>query len=418
MCRAAAHPALPVSKQSIAALFTNTQSGISEKSTVTIRIGISVVTHQGQNIWQNGLGQNVVFLAEALQRLPFVESVSLIDVGDQNALPPQVNASAKGMRIMRIHDATDQVDVIFEMGGALDTQWLDLMRARGKKVVYYCCGQPYVGLVESPVFDKPVHVMRPDRYDEIWLMSKDRLSIPMMRTLHRCDVHLVPFIWHPQFLEQRIAEISEHGFHYGYQPRPDGALGDASQRQGFRVSIFEPNISVVKTSSIPMLACEEAYRTDPSSVSHMHVLNTLHMKDHPTLVQMANSLNIVKDSKATFHGRNDIAGFMSQFSDAVVSHQWGNDQNYLYLDVLYGGYPLVHNSPWLEAGYYYPGFDSQEGGRQLLRAAREHDASLADYRARAQRVIDSVNPFNQANLDSFADRLLNLFQGSEAKLGV
>ncbi len=385
---------------------------------MTIRIGISVVTHQGQNIWQNGLGQNVVFLAEALQRLPFVESVSLIDVGDQNALPPQVNASAKGMRIMRIHDATDQVDVIFEMGGALDTQWLDLMRARGKKVVYYCCGQPYVGLVESPVFDKPVHVMRPDRYDEIWLMSKDRLSIPMMRTLHRCDVHLVPFIWHPQFLEQRIAEISEHGFHYGYQPRPDGALGDASQRQGFRVSIFEPNISVVKTSSIPMLACEEAYRTDPSSVSHMHVLNTLHMKDHPTLVQMANSLNIVKDSKATFHGRNDIAGFMSQFSDAVVSHQWGNDQNYLYLDVLYGGYPLVHNSPWLEAGYYYPGFDSQEGGRQLLRAAREHDASLADYRARAQRVIDSVNPFNQANLDSFADRLLNLFQGSEAKLGV
>ena len=28
-----------------------------------------------------------------------------------------------------------QVDVIFEMGGALDPQWLDLMRARGKKVV-------------------------------------------------------------------------------------------------------------------------------------------------------------------------------------------------------------------------------------------------------------------------------------------
>lgn len=264
---------------------------------MTIRIGISVVTHQGQNIWQNGLGQNVVFLGEALQRLPFVESVSLIDVGDQNMLPPQVDASAKGMRIMRTHDATDHVDVIFEMGGALDTQWLDLMRARGKKVVYYCCGQPYVGLVESPVFDKPVHVMRPDRYDEIWLMAKDRLSIPMMRTLHRCAVHLVPFIWHPQFLEQRIAEVSEHGLHYGYQPRAEGSLNAHAQRQGFRVSIFEPNISVVKTSSIPMLACEEAYRSDPSSVSHMHVLNTLHMKDHPTLVQMANSLNIVKTAR-------------------------------------------------------------------------------------------------------------------------
>jgi hypothetical protein len=382
-----------------------------------IRIGISVVTHQGQNIWQNGLGQNVIFLAEALQKLPFVENISLIDVGDQNALPPQVDTESKGLRIMRTPDATDAVDVIFEMGGALDTQWVDLMRARGKKVVFYCCGQPYVGLIESQVFDKQTHSMRPDRYDEIWLMSKDRLSVPMMRTLHRCDVHLIPFIWHPQFLEKRIAEVSEHGFHYGYVPRKDPEMRPEAPVQGFRVAMFEPNISVVKTSSIPMLIVEEAYRADRSSVSHMHALNTLHMKDHPTLLHMANSLDIVKDSKATFHGRNDIAGFMSQHADAVVSHQWGNDQNYVYLDALYGGYPLIHNSPWLrDAGYYYPGFDAQEGGRQLLRAAREHDGSLREYRANAQRVIDAVNPFNQANLDAFADRLLHLCNREEAKV--
>ncbi|KIG05781.1 Protein of unknown function DUF2827 [Burkholderia sp. MR1] len=386
---------------------------------MTIRIGISIVTHEGQNIWQNGLGQNVIFFAEALQKLPFVESISLIDVGDQHVLPPQVDTNAKGLRIMRTEDAADAVDVVFEMGGALDTQWLDLMRARGKKVVYYCCGQPYVGLIEAPVFEKPVHVMRPDRYDEIWLMPKDRLSVPLMRSLHRCDVHLIPFIWHPQFLEQRIAEVNEHGLQYGYQPRSDASMAPEQKPQGFRVAIFEPNISVVKTSSIPMLICEEAYRADQSSVSAMHALNTLHMKDHPTLNHLANSLDIVKAGKAIFHARNDIAGFMAQFSDAVVSHQWGNDQNYLYLDVLYGGYPLIHNSPWMrDAGYYYPGFDAQEGGRQLLLAAREHDSSLADYRARAQRVIDAVNPFNQANLDAFADRLLNLYKHNEAKLRV
>jgi hypothetical protein len=368
---------------------------------VNLRVGISVVTHEGQNIWQNGLGQNVIFLAEALQKLPFVQHVNLIDVGDQQTMPPQVDTSAKALRIMRMQDATDEIDVVIEMAGLLDTQWLDLMRARGRKVVYYCCGQPYAGLIEAPVFERTVHAARPDRYDEIWLMSKDRLSVPMMRTLHRCDVHLVPFIWHPQFLERRIEEVVAHGLRFGYEPR---ATGD-----GFRVAIFEPNISVVKTSSIPMLVCEEAYRQDASSVAALHVLNTLHLKDHRTMLHFANALDIVKHGKATFHGRNDIAGFMAKFADAVVSHQWGNDQNYLYLDALYGGYPLIHNSPWLrDAGYYYPGFDAQEGGRQLLRASREHDASLDDYRARARRVIDSVNPFSQANLSSFADRLLHL----------
>ncbi|MCZ8254234.1 MAG: DUF2827 family protein, partial [Polaromonas sp.] len=56
-----------------------------------MRIGISVLTHAGQNIWENGLGQNVIFLAQAFQRLPFVESVVLLNGGDQQTMPPQVN---------------------------------------------------------------------------------------------------------------------------------------------------------------------------------------------------------------------------------------------------------------------------------------------------------------------------------------
>jgi hypothetical protein len=110
---------------------------------------------------------------------------------------------------------------------------------------------------------------------------------------------------------------------------------------------------------------------------------------------------------------------MSQHADAVVSHQWQNDQNYMYLDALYGGYPLVHNSSWMrEAGYYYPGFDAQEGARQLLLAAQKHDATLADYRARSQRLFDAVNPFSQANLDAYADRLLHLCRDTALGLQV
>ncbi|CAB3798178.1 hypothetical protein LMG28614_04704 [Paraburkholderia ultramafica] len=371
-----------------------------------MRIGISVLSHEGQNIWQNGLGQNVVFLAQLFQRLPFVRSVLLIDVGSENALPREVDFISGGLRIVTQQQAGDEVDVIFEMSGALDNKWLDLMRARGRKVVYYCCGQPYVGLVEPSVFDKPVHSSRPDRCDEIWLFSKDRLSIPMMRTLHRCAVHEVPFIWHPGFIEARIADVESHGVRYGYEV-------NRTADKGLRVAVFEPNISVVKSSSIPMLICDEAYREDRSSVSAMTLLNTLHMKDHPTLLYLANSLDLVREHRACFVGRHDIVGFMGQSADAVVAHQWGNDQNYSYLDALYGDYPLIHNSPWLaDAGYYYPGFDIQAGAQQLLRAARDHDAQLDAYRERSRAVFDAVNPFSQKNLDIYAERLIALMGGS------
>jgi hypothetical protein len=368
-----------------------------------MRIGISVMTHAGQNIWENGLGQNVVFLAELLQHLPFVQSVFLIDVGDQGVMPSQVDLAERNLRLMKTHEAIDEVDVVVEMGGVLDVEWLDLIRARGKKVVFYCCGQPYVALAEPAIFTKPTHSSRPDHCDEVWLLPKDAAFAPMMRVLHRCDVHEVPFIWHPQFVQQRMREVESAGPRYGYAVREPAA---DSVRGGLRVAIFEPNISVVKTSSIPMLVCDEAYRADAGTVDMMHVLNTLHLKDHATMLHFANSLDLVRQHKAAFHGRHDTVGFMAEHADAIVAHQWQNEQNYSYLDALYGDYPLIHNSPWLSgAGYYYHGCDAREGAAQLRHAVASHASGLDAYRARSQQVFAALDPLSQHNLDAYADRL-------------
>ena len=84
-----------------------------------------------------------------------------------------------------------------------------------------------------------------------------------------------------------------------------------------------------------------------------------------------------------------------------------NGQNYLYYDVLYGGYPLIHNSTLIgDAGYYYPDFDSAAGGRALLEAWLHHDERLDDYRAKAGRLPQSVSIDNPANLDAFVSRLV------------
>lgn len=379
-----------------------------------MRIGISVISHAGQNIWENGLGQNVVFLAQLFQQLPFVKAVVLIDVGDQGQMPAQVDVQKQGLQLLNQAAATDAVDVIVEMAGALDPRWLDLQRARGKKVVYYCAGQPFAGVVESSVFDQPSHFPHAERCDEVWVIPEYAMFGAFQRTLHRCPVHVVPYLWQAQFLVQRQQEIMAHGLQFGWQARKGAQEGG---RSGLRVAIFEPNVSVAKTSLISMLACDEAYRAHPESLQMMHVLNTMHRKDHPTLLYLANSLNLVREHKACFHGRNDIVGFMAQHADAVVSHQWTNDQNYSYLDALYGDYPLVHNSPWLHsfgAGYYYPGFEAAEGGRQLLTAWREHDERLPDQRRAAQSVFAAVDPLASSNLQAYAELLRALCRDAPA----
>ncbi|MBS0343157.1 MAG: DUF2827 domain-containing protein [Proteobacteria bacterium] len=367
-----------------------------------MRVGISVITHAGQNIWENGMGQNVLFLAQLLQRVQFVERVVLLEVGDQGRLPPQVDTAALGLQLLRPEQATDAIDVAIEMAGALPAEWLAYFRACGGKAAYLCVGQPHAGLAEPILFTDRSSAMRYERCDQVWVLPKDVPFAPMLRTLHRCPVLAAPYLWSPYFLARRIEEVERAACCFGYQ---------RGRAAAWRVAIFEPNISVVKSCVAPMLICDLAYRGQPGRIASMQVLNTLHMKNHPTMLYLANSLDLVREHKAVFHGRNDFAGFMAQHADAVVAHQWHNEQNYAYLDALYGDFPLIHNSPWLKnAGYYYPDFDVHAGARQLLHALDVHDQQIDSYRARSRRVIDSVSPQAQSNVDAYARLLLQLVE--------
>lgn len=380
-----------------------------------MRIGISVLTRASQNVWENGAGQNVFFLAQALQKIPFVKEVLLLNTGDQSEMPQSVNLEELKLQLLRPEDAADRVDVIIELTGALDPAWLALQRARGKKVVFYCVGHPFGSVVEAAVFDRPGGFFKPDRCDEVWMIPEYSPFVPFQRVIHRCPVRVAPYLWNPHFLKLRIADVQQHGHSFGWQaPQKNGAQQAAP---GLRVAMFEPNLSVVKTSSISMLACDEAYRANPSSIAMMHVLNSMHMKDHPSMLYMANSLDLVKQHKACFHGRHDVVGFMAQNANAVISHQWTNDQNYSYMDALYGDYPLIHNSDWLHsfgAGYYYPGFEAAQGGRQLLDAWLNHDEKLPDQQRATRQLFADLEPTAEANVREYAELLMQLCHDAPA----
>ncbi|WP_080422657.1 DUF2827 family protein [Burkholderia ubonensis] len=378
-----------------------------------MRIGISVLTHAGQSVWENGLGQNILFLTQLLRELPFVTDILILNCGDQATLPAEAERILPGVKLVRPVDATELVDVVIEMGGALDADWLDYLRARGKKVVFLCCGQPYVGLVEPSIFKKNGSFPRAERCDEIWVLPKDRLFIPLMRTLHRCPVSEVPFLWDPILIERRAADVEKAGFRFGYEP----GKGRQTPR-ALRLGIFEPNISVVKCCVIPMLSCDAAFQSKPETVKSLHVLNSVHMKEHPTFSFLLTSLELHKNDMIHLDHRHDFVGYVSQNIDAVVTHQWQNGQNYLHLDALYGGYPLIHNAPWLaDVGYYYANSNVSEASRQIVKAASRHDTDHEAYVRSARSFLARLRPDAVDNCSRYARRLLALTSGQARRRG-
>lgn len=365
-----------------------------------LTVGISLFARDGQAIWENGIHQNIAFLAMMLRKSGRIGRIYFLNGGDAKQIPTGLDFGGLDVELVKPRDVSHQLDVVIEMGAQLQVDWLKYMKTLGKKLIMCFVGNVYAGLCETPIFNQPSgHIFNGGPYDEVWILPKDdKTAKPLLRTLMRAPVYSMPHIWSPHFVDRRIAALAQEGIQFGYQ---------AGRRTDWRLAILEPNISVVKSCHYPMLVADEFYRAQPDAVKHMFVINSMHMKEHSTFVHFANSLDLVRHHKATFEPRVELPSFLAQHTDAVISHQWENPQNYLYYDVLYGAYPLIHNSPMLgDAGYYYPEFDSATGGRVLHQAWREHDANLDSYRAKANALLQRVSIDNPANLDAYVERLL------------
>jgi len=300
-----------------------------------MRIGLSVLTRAGQSLWENGIGQNVLFLANLLKNAPLVEDVYLLDCGDQGALPGDAPKEFHALPLVPLRSAVDLVDVAIEIAGGLDMEWVRRFRARGGKIVSYICGQPYVALIEYTVFNRPGYWSDPTRADEIWTLPMYSAFAPMLRSLHRCPVEIVPYLWAPSVLEHSIAAARLEGLEFGYRP------GSRGVRSGARIGIFEPNLSPSKTFVFSALICDALNREDGRIVDSVSLYNGAHMQDHTTFEFFHKSLSLQAENKIAVYRREYFVRAMSNSCNVVVSHQLENKQNYLYLDALYGDYPLV-----------------------------------------------------------------------------
>lgn len=372
-----------------------------------MRIGIAVDPAAAQLCSANNAWQCAFFLARALAGLPQVTEVLLFST-DAAAVTPAV-MGASDFRWMTLEVVGDHVDVIIDVGGTCEVSWLRLQRARSKKVVLYKIKQPFAERVEPAVFDRPSRTRSATRFDEVWMPPAFAAFVSFERVISRCPVFVVPYLWDASFVKDRITALAVANRPFGWTR--------AARKEGWCVAIFESNRSVSSSANIPLLVCDEAARAQPGSVWRMTVVNSLHLVEHPTMMFLANSLDLVRQHRALFVGDFDLIDIMPGQADAVVSHQWHNSHSSLNLEALWGGYPLVHNSPWLlefGLGYYYPGFDAAEGGRRLRCAVAQHGDTADQDQLRAQVLFETVDPGNVANRQALGHRLTHL-QGDRVR---
>ncbi len=376
-----------------------------------LTIGVTFYIHDGyRSIWCNGGHQNAVFLCRLLGRCPEVKRVIPINGGSGDRPHPAMLLDSLG-ELPRFEQVADDLDVYIECGAQIPPSHAERVHANGGAVVGYRFGNHL--LLDSLALlkgegSKPAY--NGTRFDAIWTTPQHMATnASYWKACYRCPVVELPHIWEPLFVERAKAEMAGEGLAFEYQP------GRAAKR----ICIYEPNRDIVKLATIPMVAADLAYRKAPDLIDEVNVLNGHGLAQQRTWQTIACALDINNTPHPTregnvcqFWGRYILPAFQARHGDVVVTHQWENGLNYVYYELLYGHYPLVHNSELLPAfaGYRYHGFDAHEAAQSLLWVLRHHDepSNLEGYNDGADRMARRVSAKAEHNVAAHSEALRQL----------
>jgi len=367
-----------------------------------LKIGVTLFIRPGyQSIWENGIFQNCFFLINLFQASPLIEAAFLVNGGDGKPEEAGDFLKLAPAPVISLNEAMAELDVIIELSAQLSPEWARDFRGKGGRVVGMRVANDYVIDIERMMFGLPHGLlMSGTPYDAIWtLPAFEKTCLDYYRWGMRGPVSAMQHLWSPAILERAIAASGAP--HFAYEPG----------RKRWRLGIVEPNICMVKTCHLPMLACDGAHRQDATFIEVMRVYNSLHLKERPDFVALAMGLDLVRHGIASFEGRFPIYEVLGPQAEAIVSHSWENEQNYVYYEALHGGFPLVHNSGYLGGcGYRYETFDPESGASAITKAFAEHDERLADYRRDARAFLATLNPSREANVASYGRAIVQLFE--------
>lgn len=348
-------------------------------------ITLATATIHNDTLFVNGLFQNVFILYKLLDSMGYAP---ILLVNEKPTDLNKVPAILRNVRMIIAEEIIRNAIPIYmniEIAMSIDSNMRKYMREQGTKIVKLYLGNILNIDIETSIFYPGVHFSHhiTDEIDEIWVSPHYKQHYEYAGLINKIGpAKIAPYVWDPCILTLGGTR------QFKWRPR---AVGEA---QVF--VILEPNISFQKCSLIPLLIVEKLYRSSKGDYK-VFVGNSERLQANPFFTKtILPSLELYKDNRIVFSGRNTITSIMNDYPSCIaVAHQWNNQYNYMTLEYLVSGFPIIHNaSDWSDAGYYYDGSSVVNGCNVLKKAIDFHKISLEQYAAGAAALQWRHSPYN------------------------
>ena len=353
-------------------------------------------------LFNSGLVQNAYFIYDVLTNSGFETDLLCYD-------PAYTKLEYKDTPIKTISQDIKQFDpspyrLIITVATGITKDMYAKCQKTKTRVAGFICGAVLQMNMESFISDKSsTTITNSQPIDQLWIIGEYSYMCSYMEVLRNAPSKIVPHLWSPSLIEY----TTEHTF-----KKPPTTLVYNPQvhtKKKATIIIMEPNLYIVKNAVIPIMAAEQFYITHPDLVDEVFIFN------FPTKSESANAIidSLSVRPKIRIFKSLHIAEVLTHFNskDTVpifVSFHQHNPWNYLTYELLYYGYPLVHNSDDFKSyGYHYNNFDVYGCANQINQALEYHN-KLYEFQIKKNRTwLDTIDPAKLTSMKTWTDLVTN-----------
>ena len=369
---------------------------------MSLKVGITA--DLSVSLFSNGINQNALYLAMMYRDMG--HEAHIIASGEN--LKAQRELASIGITDLSIKKLSEAVlvpyDMIIVLGLRLEEKHIRHFRGINDKFRYvsYRCGNEL--FTDTEMILHGSHQERqesfqslpaPPKPDQIWVipqMEVTNLDYYIHLNQNQRNATVVPFIWDPIITEnlQKTEKIPN------WTPRDTR-----------RISIMEPNLSLMKNCVLPITYCNW-FLEDGERIDHIYSWSTQKLSTSKRLIKIIQHGKPELLKILSAEDRRPTLRVLNNHTDLVLSWQMENNLNYLYFDVVWAGWPLVHNAQFCQdIGYYYHMNSAEQAAAQMKAAFETH---TEEYRTEMQEKVKRFTRANPELLEQYrklTDNLMN-----------
>ena len=332
------------------------------------------------NIFSNGLFQNVIFIYEMMEVMGF-STFLLVNTKDSK---DDSNSEFRKYRTIVSEEIVRNPMPIYayvEIGMSVSSALRVYLRSIGAKIVKLYLGNILnidVETIQStPGLFFPHHIV--GDLDEIWTSPHYGQNRDYATVLNRVPIEMsqiAPYVWDPLI-------ITDFGKNMIRWKRPsDWKTSD--------IVIVEPNISFQKSYMLPLLLVNSFAENNPEWRGSVILMNAdVIKKNVHAVTAVLPKIKLYTDGRVKMNGRKTILEIVKDNPSAVfVCHQFNNDFNYMTFELMYMGFPLLHtSSAWADFGYKWSEIKWKSAQDTLKLAVKNHHTVADSYTAHSRQLL-------------------------------